>query len=597
MHIKEHINNILKIFKKDLKSATSNPIVIFGLVAIMILPSLYSLVNIQACWDPYEKTDNLEFAIVNDDMGALYNGETLNVGNELEDELRNNTKFRWRFVSREEAESGVRTGKYIAAIIIPSEFSKNLTSLDSSNPQTATMRYIVNDKNPVSSRMSDVAATQIQRELSSKIVEKIDVKVADKLATLQAALSSGASQLSSGASQVNAGANKISASSSQVRNGADQISASSSQVTSGAKQVTTGASQVNAGAKQVTTGASQVSENAEKLKKSVDIKTVPEPLKPVVQGSLDLADGSGSVAKGSSDVATGSSKLASSSAKLADGSVKLADGSVQLADGSVKLADGSIVLASGSSKLANSAANGFSTVAGSLDDITSIDRDNLGNFFYSPVKLKTEEIFPVDCYGSEVAPFYLVLSIWVGCIISCVMLKMKYEDESKFTPLEYYFGKQALFLVMALGQCTVTTVGSLILGFQINNIPLFIFSMYIISIIFMFIIYSISSVFGQLGKALMLIILVLQISGSGGVYPVGVMHPFFQFIYPLLPMTHGIAMLKEACLGLVVENYLWSFAKLLVFPIIVFILSVLIKEKMDKSANYFEEKLKETGIF
>lgn len=95
----------------------------------------------------------------------------------------------------------------------------------------------------------------------------------------------------------------------------------------------------------------------------------------------------------------------------------------------------------------------------------------------------------------------------------------------------------------------------------------------------------------------MLIILVLQISGSGGVYPVGVMHPFFQFIYPFLPMTHGIAMLKEACLGLVVEKYLWSFAKLLVFPIIVFILSVLIKEKMDKSANYFEEKLKETGIF
>ena len=116
MHIKEHMNNILKIFKKDLKSATSNPIVIFGLVAIMILPSLYSLVNIQACWDPYERTDNLEFAIVNDDMGVLYDGETLNVGKELEDELRNNTKFTWRFVSAEEAESGVRTGKYIAKL-------------------------------------------------------------------------------------------------------------------------------------------------------------------------------------------------------------------------------------------------------------------------------------------------------------------------------------------------------------------------------------------------------------------------------------------------------------------------------------------------
>lgn len=88
MHIQEHLNNILKIFKKDLKSATSNPIVIFGLVAIMILPSLYSLVNIEACWDPYEQTDNLKFAIVNDDVGTVYDGETINIGNELVEELK-----------------------------------------------------------------------------------------------------------------------------------------------------------------------------------------------------------------------------------------------------------------------------------------------------------------------------------------------------------------------------------------------------------------------------------------------------------------------------------------------------------------------------
>lgn len=150
---------------------------------------------------------------------------------------------------------------------------------------------------------------------------------------------------------------------------------------------------------------------------------------------------------------------------------------------------------------------------------------------------------------------------------------------------------------MALGQCTITIIGSLILGFQIQNIPLFILSMYIISVVFMFIIYSFVSVFGELGKAMMLIVLVLQISATGGVYPVGVMDSFIQFINPLLPMTHAIIMLKEACLGLVVTNYIVAFLKLMVFPILTFILALLVKEKLNKSASFFEEVLKKSGIF
>ena len=566
--IKEHLNNILKIFKKDLKCATANPIVVFGLIAIMILPSLYSLVNIQACWDPYERTENLEFAVVNEDMGALYDGENINIGNELVDELKDNDEFTWKFVSLEEAREGVRNGKYIAALYIPAEFSKNITSLESDNPSSANLHYMVNDKNPVSSRMGDIAATTIQTDLNSKIIELIDIKAIEKLGILQSALSSGATQLKSGASQVDSGA-------SQVSSGASELSA-------GAKQVTSGSKQISSGAAQVTYGAKEVSAGAEQLKQSVDISQVPDVLKPAINGSLSLADSSGSLAQGSS--------------KLADSSVKLASGSSKIAKSGTILAGGSVKVARGSSKLANSAADGMSTAANSLDSVASADTDKVGEFISEPVHLQTEEFFPADCYGSEVAPFYLVLSIWVGCIISCVMLKMGYND-TEFSPLDFYFGKQALFLVMALGQCTVTTIGSLILGFQIDNIPLFILSMYLISIIFMFIVYSFSSVFGQLGKAFILIVLVLQISGTGGIYPVGVMNPLFQFLNPFLPMTYGIAMIKEACLGLVVENYLWSLAKLFVFPIVVFIISVLIKEKMDKSANYFEEKLKETGIF
>ena len=579
MSITKHLNNILKIFEKDLKAAFSNPIVIIALIAIMILPSLYALLNIQACWDPYEKTDNLEFAIVNEDMSVTYENEKINIGNELVKELKNNNKFNWKFVSLEDAKSGVRDGKYIAAIVIPKEFSKNITSIDSEKSNSAIMRYIVSEKNPVSSRMSDAAAKEINRKVSNKIVEVIDIMAVDKLTVLKSSLASGANKLSAGASTVNSGV-------SQVNSGSNKLSSASSQLNSGSEELSKSANQITAGSKQVTAGSKQVTAGSNELKKSVDVEKIPDPqIKAVVNGSINLANSSSAVAEGSSKLADSSVKLAKGSNQLAKGSNQLAKGSNQLATSSIKLADGSVSLASGSSLLANSASNALYTASNSLDSVTDLDRTYLGDFFYSPVKLKTEKVFPVENYGSEVAPFYLVLSMWVGSIIACVMLKMRYNDRSEFSPLEYYFGKQALFLAMALGQSTITIIGSFILGFQISNIPLFILSMYLVSIIFMFIIYSFISIFGQIGKAFMLIVLVLQISGSGGIYPVSVMDPFFQMVNPFLPMTYGISMLREVCIGLVWNNYLFSLLTLLIFPIIVFIISILIKEKLDKTEN------------
>ena len=87
------IGNILEIMKNDLKASFSNPIVVIVLVAIIILPSLYALINIQACWNPYENTNEVQFAIANLDKGASYDGEQINVGNELVKELKKNDDF------------------------------------------------------------------------------------------------------------------------------------------------------------------------------------------------------------------------------------------------------------------------------------------------------------------------------------------------------------------------------------------------------------------------------------------------------------------------------------------------------------------------
>ena len=153
------IGNIAEIIKNDFKSAFSNPIVIIVLVAIIILPSLYALLNIQACWDPYGNTGNVEFAIANLDNGTTMEGKKLNIGNELVKDLKKNDKFKWTFVTEDELRDGVYEGKYYAGIVIPKNLSENVVSITKDNPKQAKLEYVVNVKsNPVATKLTDTAS-------------------------------------------------------------------------------------------------------------------------------------------------------------------------------------------------------------------------------------------------------------------------------------------------------------------------------------------------------------------------------------------------------------------------------------------------------
>ena len=647
-----HVNQLLK---KDFKDVfTKNPIVVVTLLAIIILPSLYALINIQACWDPYENTGNLEFAVANLDKGASFNGEDLNVGDQLEDELKRNDDFYWTFVSEDELREGVKNGTYYAGIVIPKNFSSSIKSITSDDPHSAELEYVVNRKtNPMASKLSDSAARAVYNKVNAHIVQFIDVAAYSKLGQLQSALAAGASQMSSGAGQLSSAASKVQSGASKVKSGASQVNDGASKVksgandlekgagkvTAGASKVKSGASQVNDGASKVKSGSSEVSSSADKisagstqvqssakqLDESVDENLLPDQVKPVVHGSKELANASSDLAGASSQLAQGSSKLANSSADLAngasgvadgasgvaegasgvaDGASKLANGSNQVASGSSQLAEGSVSLAAGSALLANSASSalfsassGLSGAATSLSSITGVDEDEVGDYIYSPVTLKENELYTVPNYGSEVSPFYLVLSMWVGAIITCVMLRTGQSTGTKYTPSEMYFGKLLIFLVMAILETTVTLIGAFILGIKVANPILFILSAYFIALIFMLICYSLISALGHVGKGLAVIWLVFQISGTGGIYPIQLMGPMLQAISPYMPMTHGITLLRESALGLVWSNYIPSFVTLIAMALITLVLALIVKMFADKRAHWFEEKLNETDLF
>ena len=317
----------------------------------------------------------------------------------------------------------------------------------------------------------------------------------------------------------------------------------------------------------------------------------------LANSSADLANGASGVADGASGVAEGASGVADGASKLANGSNQVASGSSQLAEGSVSLAAGSALLANSASSALFSASSGLSGAATSLSSITGVDEDEVGDYIYSPVTLKENELYTVPNYGSEVSPFYLVLSMWVGAIITCVMLRTGQSTGTKYTPSEMYFGKLLIFLVMAILETTVTLIGAFILGIEVANPILFILSAYFIALIFMLICYSLISALGHVGKGLAVIWLVFQISGTGGIYPIQLMGPMLQAISPYMPMTHGITLLRESALGLVWSNYIPSFVTLIAMALITLVLALIVKMFADKRAHWFEEKLNETDLF
>jgi len=609
---RKDFSKISSIVKNDTKSIFSNPIVMITLLGIIILPSLYAILNIQACWDPYGNTGELEFAIANLDEGASYDGVKFNVGNQTVEELKNNTDFDWVFVSEKSLRQGVKNGTYYAGIVIPKNFSEDIISITSDNPVSANLEYVVNKKtNPMASRLSDSAAKAVYNHMNAKIVEIINLAALDKLGELQSSLSSGASQLSSGASQLSAGSSKISSGASQVSSGVSSVSSGASEVSSGADAVSSGssdvsssASQISSSADKVSAGASKVSSSASQLSSSVDSSKIPSTeLQNVVNGSVKLANSSSSLAKSSSDLAQGSAKVANGSSKLANSSVSLANGASSLADGSVSLAEGALSLAAGSQLLASSSASALysassalSLASSSLSDVTGVDNDTIGNYIYSPVKLDKNELYPVTNYGSEVSPFYIVLSIWVGAVITCVMLKPGYAEDSEYSTFELYFGKLAMFIGISLLQATVTLIGCFALGIDMDNPLIFVLSTYLISMVFMVICYSIIASLGNVGKAITIIFLVLQISSTGGIYPIQLMDPFFQIINPFMPMTYAITMLRESLLGFISSNYLPALGYLVLYGVVFLFLGVIVK-KLDKRAHHFEECLKESGLF
>ena len=168
------MKNILNIFKRDIKNIFTNWAAIIVVIALIVIPSLYSLINIAASWDPYSNTGGIKVAVINEDKGTVFKENDVNLGNELVEKLKDNDKLGWVFVDKETAKDGLLLEKYYATIEIPEDFSEDVTTIAKKDIVKPKLIYTVNEKiNGIAPKMTDAGVKTVKSQLDQNIVKSI----------------------------------------------------------------------------------------------------------------------------------------------------------------------------------------------------------------------------------------------------------------------------------------------------------------------------------------------------------------------------------------------------------------------------------------
>ncbi|MEH7384600.1 YhgE/Pip domain-containing protein [Bacillus sp. JJ1521] len=219
-------------------------------------------------------------------------------------------------------------------------------------------------------------------------------------------------------------------------------------------------------------------------------------------------------------------------------------------------------------------------------------------FFAEPVVLDSHKLFPLPNYGTGMTPFYTVLAIWVGGLLMISLLSIDAHGFESITGKEEYFGKALTFLTIGILQTIIVTAGDMwLIGVEVSAPFFFILFSVFISLVFVVMIYSLVSILGNVGKALAIVLLVLQISSSGGTFPVVLLPSFFQYIHPYLPFSYAISLTREAVGGIIWETVYYDLFILTLFGMAAIMFGAWLKEPLNKLSTPIKQKLKKSGLF
>lgn len=231
--------------------------------------------------------------------------------------------------------------------------------------------------------------------------------------------------------------------------------------------------------------------------------------------------------------------------------------------------------------------------------ILSTDPEVMGEFFSQPVTVETVRVYPVENYGSSVTPFYTILALWVGAVILVALIKVQ-VDKKEFAmarPYEKYFGRFLLFFVLGQLQAAIVVIGDLyLLKVQCLNPGLFYLVAAFTSLTFNLLIYTLTVSFGDVGKAFVVVVMVIQIAGSSGTYPIEILPEFNRNIYMYFPFPYAINAMRETIAGMYGDEYWRYMSQLAVFAIVALMIGLFIRKPFIKINHFMEKRMEDTKM-
>ena len=542
------MKNIWKIIRNDFRHISTNVVALVLVIGLCVLPSLYAWFNIFSNWNPYEEdaTSNLNIAVISKDKGVTMSRLQICVGDSIVEALGENNTIGWIFPEDERtAINGVYDGKYYAALVIPEDFTENIASIAEGNLNGGTITYYENEKRnaiatKITSKAQTAVETQINRTVFSTITE-IMYKIGDSLENIeeQGSIRTAAVQ-------------KLERFEQDIKRNISALNAIG-HATDSAKDTITALN---------------------KLSKKM-VSDLQKDLSLLSTGSLQFTN------------------LQAAGIRLADYAEVLEKGSNSLKQSKRLLKElQSTVRHLKKEIMGTEDSEEFQNILSALAE----HPETIGSYFSSPIELQTVPVYETENYGSAMTPFYSVLAIWVGALILVAVIHTKVHpdnQEKPFKTYEEFFGRYAVFFLIGQLQTLICVLGNLLfLEIQCQHPFLFWFASAVSSFVFTLLIYSLVFVFGNVGEALAVIIMVIQVAGTGGTFPAEVLPMVYQKMYQFLPFPYCMTALRECVAGMYKNDYWTSLGKLMLFAVAALAVGLLLKKPF-RGINERIEKSKE----
>ncbi|MDC6154981.1 YhgE/Pip domain-containing protein [Bacillus albus] len=351
-----------QLLRKEFTQIIKSKKILIPIIAVLFVPILYAGMFLWAFWDPYKQLDDLPVAVVNLDKGAVFDGKPIEVGKGLVDNLKDNTSFKWEFVSEKEAKKGMEGRKYYMLVRIPDDFSSNATTLLKDEPKPLNLEYIPNESlNFLSSQIGGTAIEKIKGEVSSTLTKTYAEKMFDSIQDVSKGLADGAegasklhdgsSELHDGSSKVTDGLHTLQGKSGEMKDGVGKLFDGSGKVTAGLNTLNGKTGEMQIGIGKLVDGSGKVTDGLHVLNSNVGIGKLVDGSGKVTDGLNTLNSKTGEMKKGISELHDGSEKVTNGLSILVSKTGELKTGTTELSNGMEKLAGGQSQLEKGSQEI------------------------------------------------------------------------------------------------------------------------------------------------------------------------------------------------------------------------------------------------------